>query len=551
MEQYNLSLLFPHEDEYSTRQLDENVINDLSIDFICNELSNNDKEQRWIKDIFINICDDEEVIKYRSDIFEDLLMSTNLRKRLEEQLRELSFLSDIRSTPMEGEESSIWQLILRLRELDSYGKSIINIRDILKEENLKSSGLLRLRKVVEEVAESNGFKYLIEDVKELNNKVGNIKSITLGINLDEDLNPSEVTIVSLNENKFSNSSFLKKFISFTQVMANNAGNSTVSVEDAFNGVSGINKSEKNFLKNNLTKDIEKIMKTLVNDLKKVLRKYISTNVKFLVDLIPEITYYIRCANMVEKIRSIGMPMCRSKVLSKYSNIIDIKEVYNIKLAFYLYKNRKNVDEIVTNDIKFNDDARIFILTGPNRGGKTTFTQAIGLVQVFFQGGIYVPGSNAEISPVDSIYTHFPIDENKTVELGRLGEEVKRLNSIFENATDKSLILLNESLATTSHIEGLYIAKDVVKGFRYLGARVLFNTHMHDLAEAVDEINRDIEGKSNVASLVTGIDKGKRSYKVYFAPPLGISYAKDIAEKYGVTFEMIKENIERQNIKIKE
>lgn len=255
--------------------------------------------------------------------------------------------------------------------------------------------------------------------------------------------------------------------------------------------------------------------------------------------------------MVEKIRSIGMPMCRSKVLSKYSNIIDIKEVYNIKLAFYLYKNRKNVDEIVTNDIKFNDDARIFILTGPNRGGKTTFTQAIGLVQVFFQGGIYVPGSNAEISPVDSIYTHFPIDENKTVELGRLGEEVKRLNSIFENATDKSLILLNESLATTSHIEGLYIAKDVVKGFRYLGARVLFNTHMHDLAEAVDEINRDIEGKSNVASLVTGIDKGKRSYKVYFAPPLGISYAKDIAEKYGVTFEMIKENIERQNIKIKE
>ena len=68
---------------------------------------------------------------------------------------------------------------------------------------------------------------------------------------------------------------------------------------------------------------------------------------------------------------------------------------------------------------------------------------------------------------------------------------------------------------------------------------------------IDEINRDIEGKSNVASLVTGIDKGKRSYKVYFAPPLGISYAKDIAEKYGVTFEIIKENIEKQNIKIKE
>ena len=101
------------------------------------------------------------------------------------------------------------------------------------------------------------------------------------------------------------------------------------------------------------------------------------------------------------------------------------------------------------------------------------------------------------------------------------------------------------MATTSHIEGLYIAKDVVNGFRYLGARVLFNIHIHYLAEAVDEINMDIEGRSNVASLVTGIDKDKRSYKVYFAP-LGISYAKDIAEKYGVTFEVIKENIEKQN-----
>ena len=142
-----------------------------------------------------------------------------------------------------------------------------------------------------------------------------------------------------------------------------------------------------------------------------------------------------------------------------------------------------------------------------------------------------------LSPCDNIFTHFPADENQTVNLGRLGEESKRISEIFSLATDKSLLLFNESLATTSFTEGLYIAKDVVKAMRSLGARTIFNTHMHELAMDLDEINA-LNGKIKVASLVTGIHEGQRSYKVYLAPPDGISYARDIAEKYGVTYSQL-------------
>ena len=128
-----------------------------------------------------------------------------------------------------------------------------------------------------------------------------------------------------------------------------------------------------------------------------------------------------------------------------------------------------------------------------------------------------------LSPCDNIFTHFPADENQTVNLGRLGEESKRIS--------------DESLATTSFTEGLYIAKDVVKAMRSLGARTIFNTHMHELAMDLDEINA-LNGKIKVASLVTGIHEGQRSYKVYLAPPDGISYARDIAEKYGVTYSQL-------------
>ena len=182
------------------------------------------------------------------------------------------------------------------------------------------------------------------------------------------------------------------------------------------------------------------------------------------------------------------------------------------------------------------------MTGPNRGGKTIFTQAVGLCMLLAQWGIYVPAAFARISPCDNIYTHFPADENDTVDLGRLGEESQRLSHIFDVATCRSLMLLNESLATTSVAEGLFIAKDVVKAMRYLGARAVFNTHMHELAKSLDELNA-VEGTSRVESLVTGVQRGERSFKVSVAPPQGVSYAADIAKKYGVTFEIIKAGID--------
>ena len=107
-----------------------------------------------------------------------------------------------------------------------------------------------------------------------------------------------------------------------------------------------------------------------------------------------------------------------------------------------------------------------------------------------------------------------------------------------------MLLLNESLATTNVSEGLFIAKDVVRAMRYLGVRSVFNTHMHDLAKNLDEMNTKTEGKSIVQSLVTGVENGERSFKVYISPPQGSSYARDIAKKYGVTFEQIKLNIDK-------
>lgn len=211
----------------------------------------------------------------------------------------------------------------------------------------------------------------------------------------------------------------------------------------------------------------------------------------------------------------------------------------MKLAQSFMEKNERSDGIVGNDLDFDAEHRIYILTGANRGGKTTITQAVGMAFLLAQGGIYVPAGSFAFSPADNIFTHYPADENQTMDLGRLGEESKRFREIFIQATPRSLLLLNESFSTTSFEEGFFIARDVVRILLKMGVRTIFNTHMHKLAREVDRLNEE-SSESKAASLITETEDGKRSYRLRVAPPEGLSYAHDIAEKYGVTYEMLEQ-----------
>ena len=105
--------------------------------------------------------------------------------------------------------------------------------------------------------------------------------------------------------------------------------------------------------------------------------------------------------------------------------------------------------------------------------------------------------------------------------------------------DRSLILLNETFSTTSFEEGYYIARDSVRAILTKGSRTIYNTHMHKLGFDVDEMNEGREaGDGKAYSLVVHNEGSQRSYKIEIAPPAGKSYASDIAEKYGVTYDML-------------
>jgi DNA mismatch repair ATPase MutS len=219
---------------------------------------------------------------------------------------------------------------------------------------------------------------------------------------------------------------------------------------------------------------------------------------------------------------------------------DAKGIYNPVVATKL--NTKMVD----NDFTFDDNGRFFVLSGPNRGGKSVITCAVGLTFALAQLGLPVPAEKAKISPVDAIFTHFPTGSEDTIDKGRLGEECARLDDIFGKVTENSLVLLDESLSSTGSFEGAYIASEVLCGFSMVGCRGIFSTHLHELSSMIDEINKKCiaDGGAKIDTLVAGIDNGQRSFIISREKPDGKSYARDIADKYGISLDRILTKIKR-------
>ena len=232
----------------------------------------------------------------------------------------------------------------------------------------------------------------------------------------------------------------------------------------------------------------------------------------------------------------------------------IEGIYSLDLALRLRASRGAAglaQLVVPNDVAFAPDATIFILTGPNSGGKTTYTRAIGQAQVLFQAGLPVPGRRARISPVDGVFTHFAAPERLDVGGGRLAEELERLAEIFRQAGPASLVLLNEPLTSTDYAAARVLCRDIVAGLRLLGARVIFVTHLYEL---VDDVLSSDALAPGVVSLVAGVvpregngAEPAPNYLIAPGRPQIVGYAGELARQHGLSLDQIAATLRERGI----
>jgi len=546
-----ISLLWrSHADSLDATSTATQASDDLRVKVIADTITPHPDYTQFIRKTLMTLLTDVDTLTYRHTVLEDCLSNDDFTadlQRLLPMIRGLhEFVSDIRAR-----KNEISVVLSRLTELENYVECVQALHKLLKKHqaHLNADGWARLYQQVDTLIHTALFQQMADELPDLRANIREVVSVTIGVNLSPDLKPIGATLLSLNKTRFKGPRFFPKLWGTD---TDKRGITTLREspqaykfrEDSI--LADRREMLDRLSANALFNDLARILDDVIRPISRALQKYTRVNSAFLRYIEPEIAFYIGSVKLIKKMRQRGLPMTPPTILPQADRRLSATGLYNLDLALRLSREHPDdplTDHIVGNDVSFAESGRIQILTGPNRGGKTTYTQSIGLLHVLAQTGLYVPAENVEVSPVDAVYLHFPVEENPTMESGRLGEEAKRLRDIFSQATAHSLILLNESLASTSATESYYLARDIVSTLRMLGARAVFVTHLHELAEDCDEINAEISGDSTVQSVVSVVDDSadtvKRTYKVVPAPPRGRSYAREIAQQYGISFEQLQ------------
>ena len=147
---------------------------------------------------------------------------------------------------------------------------------------------------------------------------------------------------------------------------------------------------------------------------------------------------------------------------------------------------------VSNDTFLNmKDERCAIITGPNMAGKSTYMRQVAIITLMAQIGCFVPAETAEIGLVDAIFTRVGASDDLAAGKSTFMVEMSEVAEILKNATEKSLLILDEIGRGTSTFDGMSIARAVlefVADKKKLGAKSLFATHYHELTEMENELD---------------------------------------------------------------
>ena len=480
---------------------------------------------------------DAEVIRYRIATFDDMLRCQTLTEMLNKLVPVLNDIMELRR--LEADSGDTNDYLSSITEIELYVSSVKVLHDCLTEvrDELKSPAFLALAELVTTLAESTYYRELNEKLNELTRRVREIKSVTVGVNLDAQLRPSSAGVLSINAESFKSGDALDKIL---RLDFKNDNYTCIANLVPFGKKQSEN--QKMALSLAFNSAINDVYRSSLRSWKKIVQTYVLENTEFLLNLMPEFEFLVKGTNMLRALQNKGCVLSIPDIRPIEERAFSAIALYNPCVAL------KIEDEIVANDLVFDENATIYVLSGPNRGGKSVITCAIGLAQVMMQLGMYVPAESAAISPVDGIYTHFPTGADDTIDKGRLGEECARLSEILDCVTANSLVLLDESLSSTGSYEASYIAAEVLGGLAHVGCRCLFSTHLHELAAEIDSINARSLASGGVAidTLVAGMKgEGKRSFKITRAKPDGKSYARDIAESYGLTYETILKRFENE------
>ena len=479
---------------------------DLRLDQILDAITAS-KEEYNLKPFFYASLNDIDAVKYRQEVFQDL-ENRKLFEHIElfaQRMRAMrEYLAQANKRHYKHQKERWF-----LDAVDLYCDSVNSLAHDLAPLAIRSEGLLRFRDHIANYVLSQRLRSLLADTKKLQADLSTVTYCVL-------IKGNAMQVRKYNSEIDYSADVEKTFHKFQQS----------AVKDY--RVKFSDPPEMNHIEAKVLEFVTRLHPEIFSNLD----AFCEQNVDYVDHTIGvfdrQIQFYIAYLDYVARFKRTGLKFCYPGI-SNIAKEVSAYEAFDLALAYKLIPEKSAV---VTNDFYLQNRERIFVVSGPNQGGKTTFSRTFGQLHYLAGIGCPVPGEEAQLFLFDRLFTHFEREEDIKNLRGKLQDDLVRIHDILSEATSDSIIIMNEIFTSTTLQDAIFLSQKVMDRLIELDLMCVWVTFVDEFASYSEQ----------TVSMVVPENPTLRTYKIRRKPADGLSYAMAIAEKYRLTHRSLKERI---------
>ncbi|OQP60187.1 DNA mismatch repair protein MutS [Niastella vici] len=468
------------------------------------------KEQYNLKPFFNTCLRDPEAIVYRQETMKDMEKDELFNCLTAFATRMYAMRQQLPNPKANNYKYQDERFLLDA--VNTYSTAIHSLSGDLAPMNIKSSGLLAFREYLVRYIQSPVFTSLFNDTQKLLTDLSSIKYCVLAKEL-------KVQVASYREETDYSAEVERTFEKFKRE----------AIKDY--SMKFTPNLQMNHVEASILEGVAQLYPLVFQQLSDFCTKYADFQDETIITFDREIQFYIAWLEFISKLKQSGLSFSYPEITSNNKNIYS-HEGFDVALAYKLVKENK---PIVCNDFYLKNEERIFIVSGPNQGGKTTFARTFGQLHFLAALGCLVPGREAKLFLFDRLFTHFEKQENITNLRSKLEDDLIRIHNIVQQATTNSIIIMNEILSSTTLQDAVFLSKKLMEKIDRLDVLCVWVTF-------IDELLSFSEKTVSVVSTVEPDNSTIRTFKIERKPADGLAFALSIAEKYHVTYSALRNRI---------